>query len=203
MKILHAKGPVILGGLVMAAALFGAASMVWFNVTVPNPVQEIEVAVRGTEASPAVPALSLVAAAAFLALSIAGRVLRWVVAAVIPLSAAAMVISVISALRDPQSATETAVGDSAGVIGANAVPDQSMWPWVALVLALLLLLIGLWTVAVVPRWSATGSNKYRRDRDSAAEQRPSETHVHDPDAARRDGIDAWDALSDGEDPTGR
>lgn len=203
MKALRSKGTLILTGLVIAAALFGAASMVWFNVTVPNPVQDIQVSVRGTEASPAVPALSLVAAAAFLALSIAGRVLRWVVAVVIPLAAAGVLFSVISAVSAPQRATETTVGDSAGVIGTDVVPDQSLWPWVALVLAVLLLLIGLWSLLVLPRWSAGGATKYRREREATAQQTSAASGVHDPDAARRDGIDAWDAFSDGEDPTGR
>lgn len=203
MKAVAAKGPLIMTGLVIAAALFGAASMVWFNVTVPNPVQDIQVTVRGTAASPAVPALSLVVAAAFLALSIAGRVLRWVVAAVIPLSAAGILFSVISAVSDPRRATETSVGDSAGVIGTDVVPDQSLWPWVALALAVLLLLMGVWTLVVLRRWSTGGSNKYRREREPATDPGLSSTGVHDPDAARRDGIDAWDAFSDGQDPTGR
>ncbi|MDO5617721.1 Trp biosynthesis-associated membrane protein [Kocuria sp.] len=207
MKRLRSKGFLVLAGLLIAAALFGSASMLWFQVTVPNPVQEIQVGVRGTEASPAVPALALVAAAACLALSIAGRVLRWVVGAVIPLAATGIVISVVTTLADPVRATETAVGESAGVIGADAGIDQAAWPWATLVLSVLLLVIGIWILVAMRGWSSNTSSRYERERDVSAPSSAAETQpgpaVHDPDAARRDGIDAWDAFSDGQDPTGR
>lgn len=207
MRRLRGKGPLVLLNLVLAALLFGSASLVWFNVTVPNPVQDVHVAVRGTQAAPAVSALALVAAAAALALSIAGRRVRWVVAAIIPLVAVGAVASVLGAVLQPDHATETAVGDSSGLIGADTEQVMSFWPWCAVATGLLLVLSGVWTMIVMRGWAVGGTSKYQVTRgegaDGADRGSPSLGSGHDADLARRDGIDAWDALSEGDDPTGR
>lgn len=213
MSRLRSKATTVVSALILAALLFGAASMVWFNVTVPNPVQDIEVAVRGTTSTPAVPALALVAAAAALALTIAGPRVRWLVAAAIPASAVGAGFAVVNAAIHPEQAAESAVGETAGVIGTQSAHAVTFWPWSALALSVLLTLVGVWILLNLRGWSTAKGNKYERHRgvqDVTEADRPS-THrehgggnpVHDPDAARRDGIDTWDALSEGDDPTGR
>lgn len=209
----HSKSRLIVVGLLLAALLFGTASMVWFQVTVPSPVQEIQVEVRGTDATPAVPALALVSAAAALALTIAGPRLRWVVAGALTAAAVGAVFSVVSAVADPERSAASTVGETAGIIGSQSQHSITVWPWLSLAMAVLLALAGAWILVAMRSWSTTGVTKYRRERDagaatvqgaSGAEAVDGGTGaVHDPDAARRDGIDTWDALSEGEDPTGR
>lgn len=201
MKNLSAKSPLILTGLVLALGVFGATSLVWFNVTVPSPVQDVHVAVRGTESAPTVAALALVAATACLALTIAGRVLRWIVAPVILLAAVGVVVSVTNVIRDPRQATETAVGDSAGVIGVGTVPEQGVWPWVTLVMAALLAILAFRILIVLRSWNSTQNTKYQRQQREDPARQSFPEGLHDPDADRRHGIDAWDALSEGQDPT--
>lgn len=208
----RSKSPLLLTALVLSVLLFGSASMTWFHVTVASPVQDVEVTVRGTDASPAVPALALVTAAAALALSIAGQVLRWVVASVIPLSAVGVLIAMVSVITDPVLATETVVGETAGIIGTNADPDMTVMPWLSVVLAGLLLAVGAWMLLCLPQWRSPSTSKYQRRREAAAPDAPvsdgsrdggDQHRVRDPDAVRRDGIEAWDAFSEGDDPTGR
>lgn len=183
-------------GLLVSLAIFGATSLVWFHVMVPNPVQELSVDVRGTQASPATAALALVSAAGCVALSIAGRGIRWVITSVIVFAAVGVVGLTISAVVNPQMATETSVGQSAGVIGSELSAEYTLWPWVTVVLAALLIGIGTWILVSLRTWNVMGHSKYHRS-DPAL----SSGSGVDPDSVRRDGIDAWDALSRGDDPT--
>lgn len=197
MKVLSRKSVVVLLCLLLAALLFATAAMPWVQATVGTTVGELDVSVRGSDAAPAVSALSLVAAAGAVALTIAGRRVRPVVAALIGLSGIGSLLAVIGALRDPVAVSEGVVGEAAGVVGSDAQHVITVWPWLSLVCALLVVLSGVWALIASRRWASPAASRYER----GPEQRRARP-VDVREEGRRDDIDSWDALTEGRDPTG-
>lgn len=197
MRVLSRKSVVVLLCLLLAALLFATAAMPWVQATVATTVGELDVPVRGSDAAPAVSALSLVAAAGAVALTIAGRRVRPVVAALIGLSGIGSLLAVLGALRDPVAVSEGVVGEAAGVVGSDAQHVVTVWPWLSLVCALLVVLSGVWALIASRRWASSAASRY----DRGPEQRRARP-VDVREEGRRDDIDSWDALTEGRDPTG-
>ena len=157
-------------------------------------------AVAGDDAVPLLAPLSLAALALGLALSIVGRVLRYVfgVLAVLiggGLAAAGWRI----AAERPIDAVATTVTEATGLAGADAVSalvadiTATAWPALAVAIALLIVAGGVITLVTGHRWSSSG-RRYRTDPAAVAASGGSRPH---------DAIDSWDELSRGEDPTDR
>lgn len=198
MRAMTRKSPVVLLCLLLAALLFATAAMPWVEATVETTVGELDVQVRGSDAAPAVSALSLVAAAGAVALTIAGRRVRPVVAAIIALSGVGSMLAVIGALRDPVAVSEGVVGEATGVVGTGAEHVLTVWPWLSLLGGLLVVLGGVWALIASRSWAVSGASRYER----GPEQRRARP-VDIREVGRRDDIDAWDALTEGRDPTER
>ncbi|WP_312179919.1 Trp biosynthesis-associated membrane protein, partial [Arthrobacter sp.] len=78
------KSTVVFGTVLLAAAAFGATTRTWLDVVLPQAgVNTPDIAVAGSEAATAVTAFAVVAMAAALAASIAGKVARWIIAGVL------------------------------------------------------------------------------------------------------------------------
>ncbi len=185
---------------VLAILLGGAVGIVgstqtWLDVTLRDGAQ-LSVAVPGADALPVLAPLSLAALALGLALTIVGRVLRYVFAVIgvaLSLGLAAGCLRI--AAEQPLDAVAGPVTEATGLSGTEGISgivtgiSSTPWPSVTLAASAVVLVGALAVLATGHRWSATG-RKYRTADGS--------THA---DAGPRDAVDSWDDLSRGEDPT--
>lgn len=164
------RGIVVLGIVVLALLAFGSTTQTWLTVRLPqDAVQTPDLTIAGSDASTPVTAFALVALAAALAVSIAGRVARWIIAVILILSGVGIAFSSASVALDPAAAAEPAVGAAIGVSGlAGAEATASAMPWLAVVAGVLLVLAAAWVVFAGRTW---GINK-RYDAGASRAVRP-------------------------------
>lgn len=185
---------VILGG---ALALI-SSTQTWLDVTLRDGASET-LHVPGAAALPLLAPLSLAALALGLALTIAGRVTRYVfgvlaVAIGVGLLAGAWRI----VAEHPVDAVTSTVAEATGLTGTDTVRalvaslTTTPWPYIAVATALLIVAGGVLTLVTARSWGGAG----RRFRTAAAPaaDRPGSSRPHD-------AIDSWDDLSRGDDPT--
>ena len=191
------KSTLVLAIAALALAVFGTTTQTWLSVHL-DPAQLGQAAnvqdglqVQGSEAATTVTALALVALAGGLAASIAGRVARWIITAIILLAAAGIVGAAAVVLADPLAAAQGSIAAATGISGSSVQVDVTAFPALAVAAGSLL---GLTALAIVPAgryWKAR--TKY----DTAA---PGAGTAAAP-AGPADEIDSWDRLSRGDDPT--
>ena len=192
----RARSLAVVGMLLAGALGVISSTQTWIDVTLADGAQQT-LAVPGADAVPVLTPLSLAALALGAALSIVGRVLRYVLGAIG--LAIAGVVGVGTAqvlLTMPVSATAATVTEATGISGMDAIADlvSSMsltpWPAVTLLAELLLAAAAIFTLVTARRWQGSAGRKYRTATDAPA------------DASRpHDAIDSWDDLSRGADPT--
>lgn len=196
-------------GVVAALALL-AWTQPWVTATIESgPV----VTAAGDVAAPALPALSLASLALVAALALAGPVFRIVLGTLLALLGTAITTSAALALGDPVGASSAAVTAVSGVDGDESVraiveaAELSGWPALALVSGLLAVVAGIGIALTARRWPER-VRKYDALRTVSADtplmsERQGALDADDDDGsvARTDRLDAWDALSDGRDPT--
>lgn len=196
------KSTLVLVIAALALAVFGTTTQTWLTVHL-DPTQlgaavasQDGLQVQGSKAATTVTALALVALAGGLAASIAGRVARWVITAIILLAAAGIVAAAAVVLADPLAAAQGSIAAATGISGSSVQVDVTVFPVLAVVAGALL---GLSALAIVP---AGRYWKTRTKYDAAAAGPAGGTAAggHAP-AATADEIDSWDRLSRGDDPT--
>lgn len=181
----------VLAATAASALLAGATRTTWIHASSPDltgTVQQVEV--MGSEAAPAVLALSLAAIAASLATSLSSAWLRFLTGPVLVVTGVGAAVAAVSAAQSPQEAAGSAVASTTGVLGAAVQAEATAWPLLTLIPALAVAAIGVLVLVVGRHWP-TGS-RYR----SAALAAP----VRHGDPAE-DPAAAWDALTRGEDPS--
>lgn len=188
-----ARGRAVVVALASGAALFAVVAPTWFAVRVTTLLQpEATVAVNGATAVPALTGVALVLLAAGAALGIVGRSGRRVVGALVALSGAVAGWLTLAAVGAPEAALRRTAAEQTGV---GAVPEgvtTSPWPFVTLALALVVLAVGVIHLRGSGPWPTPGSRVRR------GEDRPGNAGLGD---AASDPTTAWDALSEGDDPT--
>ncbi len=211
------KSTLIMLAVISSLVVFGTTTQTWVHVKLgQGVVQQADLNVAGSKAATAVTALALVALAGALAASIGRRVSRVVAAVIIFLGAIGIIVSSVAVVLDPQAAAAGPVGTATGVTGQNSDVTTTVFPWIAVVAAVVLAL-----AAVLIAWLGRTWNQ-RTKYDSAAAHasrgvsgsaaRPGSAPAPgtgasaDPTAAApmpevRDDIDSWDELSHGNDPT--
>lgn len=174
--------------IVIEAALVSLAwSQTWFLLRLSG----VELPVPGSVAGGALLPLALASLALVAALALAGPFFRVVLGILDALLGVCVLVVSIWALSDPVRASLPILIDSTGIsgegtlLGMVASAPATPWPFVALVLGVLMMLTGL-AVAVTSRAWPTSGAKYTRTRAET----PDGTAIHD-----------WDALSEGDDPT--
>jgi uncharacterized membrane protein (TIGR02234 family) len=178
--------------VVLAALVFTAWSQTWFTMT----VQEKPFTVAGSVAGSALAPIALASLALVAALAIAGRFFRVVLGVLLALLGVCVIVVSAFAIANPVVAATSAITKTTGVAGGASVQklvtatSMTAWPVVAIVLGVLLTLLGLAIAPTARSWPASG-RKYTRSRLVA------------PDADGLDPVQEWDALSEGDDPTGR
>ncbi|MHA7238856.1 Trp biosynthesis-associated membrane protein [Arthrobacter sp. TMS1-12-1] len=151
------RGMVVLGIVVLALLAFGATTQTWLTVRLPQEaVQTPDLAIAGSDAATPVTAFGLVALAAALAVSIAGRVARWIIAAILVLSGVGITLSSAAVALDPSAAAEPAIGTAIGISGpAGAEAASTAMPWVAAAAGVLLVLAAAWVVLAGRTWGVS------------------------------------------------
>lgn len=179
----------------LALAVFGTTTQTWITVHL-DPAQLAQGAtgqdglpVQGSTAATAVTALALVALAGGLAASIAGRVARWIITAIVVAASAGIVAAALTVLADPLAASQGAIAAATGIAGSSAQVTVTAFPVLAVVAGVLL---GLGALLIIP---ASRYWKTRTKYDTAAAGRSAAP------AGPADEIDSWDRLSRGDDPT--
>jgi ascorbate-specific PTS system EIIC-type component UlaA len=128
------------------------------------------------------------------ALAIAGPFFRVVFGVLEAFIGVAVLFSAVLAVSDPVAASGSAISTATGVAGDKSVAalvdtiDGSVWPWIALVCGVLMLVAGAVIIVASRRWPGSASRKYQTTR-------------LEPAAGERTSVDDWDALSGGNDPT--
>jgi hypothetical protein len=177
-------GPAVAAGLVGTALAAVAGSRDWASARADAAGIRVEASVTGAESQPLVPALALVALAAWgVVLVTRGRVRRGVSAVGLLASVGSLVGVVLGFGAAQEDAQEAAVARGA----TGDVFATSLSPWYYLAAAGALLAAAAFAVAVArsPRWPAMGT-KY--DAPSGRSTPP-------------DDEDMWRALDEGRDPT--
>ncbi|PZE67456.1 Trp biosynthesis-associated membrane protein [Curtobacterium sp. MCBD17_021] len=209
---------VVVIGLAVAGLVMLAWTQTWFTVHLDHSAAVVKtVDADGATVVPQYTAVAIASLALFLALTIAGRVVRVVLAVVQVLLGVAVVVTGAAALSDPVAAARSAVGSVAGVSDIGAVRqvvtsvDVSVWPVVGIIGGVLAALLGVAVLFLQRSWPGPS----RRYGDAATPGSASATDVTatHPDGgptpvgtgARtpvvRDAVVDWDDLSAGVDPT--
>lgn len=183
------KRAVALAVLVPLALIGGSAAQPWLTGVSTDPILgRATVTATGGQVVPAAPAVLLVVGAALLALLTGGARVRQVGGAVVALAGAGVAALVAGVLAAPGDALGRRAAELAGRAGA-LVPVEARvtpWPYAAGLAALALAAAGVLAVVTSRRWSGLSARFDRTDADAG------------PGEARRT---AWDALSEGHDPT--
>ncbi|WIE63509.1 Trp biosynthesis-associated membrane protein [Curtobacterium sp. MCLR17_036] len=192
---------VVVAGLLVAGVVMLAWTQTWFTVHLhAGDAVTGTVDADGAAVVPSYTALAIASLALFLAMTIAGRVLRVVLALVEVLLGLGVVVSGVSALRDPVAAARGAIGQVAGVSDLGAVRrvvtevDVTPWPVVGIVGGVLAMALGVVAVVVQRSWPGP-SRKYGAATAGAAADARASAPVE------RDAVVDWDDLSAGVDPT--
>lgn len=179
------KRSVLVVGALAVILMVAANTRTWVSGSVTDAVlAQAHTTASGGQAAPALLASALVGAAAVIATLTTGRVPRWIAAVITLLAGLVSVVVTIVAVRDPAGALGDVATAMTGHTGDRTVrASLTIWPWVALLGGVLLVLTGLLAIVGARSWSGLSS---RYDAPGAA-----------PVRSRSD----WDMLSDGEDPT--
>jgi uncharacterized membrane protein (TIGR02234 family) len=194
--------------VVVVGAILGlaGATQTWFTVALTKASgHAAPITVSGSDASPALTALSLAALALALAFAIAGRVARIVVGIIGVILGACIVFA--SAGGPANSAgVRDAISKATGITGNASVHaliahvTPSAWPTLAIVGGVLVALGALAALVTGGRWPG-GSRRYDAVRfeetDGQASPARKKPEPRPGDAA----VDDWDELTRGDDPT--
>lgn len=190
-KLTSARSLALFG---LAGALIGlwSATRTWITVDVASSsVQIPQIVVDGATAAASVTAVCVVVLAGSLALLIAGKIARYIIAAICLLAGATVITAGIGALRDPQAVASTAVAEATGLAQNAGEYALTAWPAVAVIAGVLIVLQAVLVLVFAGRWPAKAS-KYDRQAAKAS--------VEPKDQSSRN-IASWEQLSQGEDPT--
>ncbi|MGB4778837.1 Trp biosynthesis-associated membrane protein [Microbacterium sp.] len=197
---------VILGGAIAIIA----STQTWLEVTVSAGATSA-LSVPGATALTLLAPLSLAALALGLALTVVGRVLRYVFGVLAAAIGATLLIGAARiATQHPLDAVSAAVTEATGLSGSDAVAALvddvagTAWPWLTAVAGALVAAGGILALVTAHTWRGSG-RRYRTAADRADTDRAADgaTSPRPYDASRDNAIDSWDDLSHGEDPTAR
>ena len=176
----------VLSGIAIAGLALLSWSQPWFQVTL---MTGLVLDVRGEQSAPALSALAFAALALSAALTIAGRVLRYLLGVVEVVIGLLMAGIALATGRDPVAASSSMITEATAVAGSESVRElvvdvaATPFPAVAIVAGVLLTLVGALVLVTARRWP-----------DSSRRYEPTGA-----DTTSTSG--AWDALTDGSDPT--
>ena len=171
------------------AVFLASSGATWATGSSADPVLgSALVGVTGTQGAPSAVALALVVAAALVALATGGRGIRPVAGVALVVAACGVMILAARVVLAPGAAVGRRAAELTGQTEAvGATGSATLLGWLALLSTLAAAVGGLATARAALTWSGLSG---RFERDPAAQAGPA-------GAARS----AWDALSEGHDPT--
>ncbi|MDX2025194.1 Trp biosynthesis-associated membrane protein [Microcella sp.] len=184
----------LMSPIVVAAVAMLAWTQPWVELQLTDGRTVIA---AGDATAPAVPPFALAGLALVGALTLAGLVFRIILGLLQSLLGVGLIASGMLAVSDPVAASLAPLTAATGVDGLDSVralvesTSVSAWPWVAIVAGGAAVVVGIAIAATASRWP---QRTRRFDGVKFAAE---------PTDARTDRLDAWDALSDGDDPTAR
>lgn len=178
--------------LLSLAVVVGVCALpTWVTATGTSALAgEVAVRVPGGQAAPVVPATALVLAAAGVALLLAGRAGRWVVAAVVLAGGVALAVAAGAVLADPASRAVDAVATQTGVGRLTSPARLTAWPGVTVAVGVLAVVVAVLLARSSARWSAPSRRHEVAPSSSAPVASPAPDERSD-----------WDALTRGSDPS--
>ena len=183
--------------LAASVLAFLAWSQPWVEIALTDGR---ELVAYGDVAAPAVPPLAIAALALVGALALAGPVFRVVLGLLQALLGAGIIASGVLTISDPVQSAAATITTSTGVEGLDSVralvlqSQATGWPAFAIAAGALGVAIGVLTAITASRWPQ------RTRRFDAVRLAPTDESES---TSSPDRQDAWDALSDGDDPTAR
>ena len=172
-------------GVVGAALALLTATRPWLDVTIKNPlIGSGRLHPEGRDVAALVPAAALVALAASVAAVTLRRVGRHIAGLLLVAAGAGIASATDGGSAGAALSLRVATGRTGNVAATASV--GSIWPWLALLSAVPIVLAGAVTIVRGRAWSGLS----RRYDPPTAE-----------DPVGDDADEAWDALSRGEDPT--
>lgn len=182
------KKRAVLAVLVPAALLLGLTTRPWATGASRDVLSQAVTEVSGGTAAPGVVGLLAVCVVALLGLMTGGRVIRAVAAVVMVLaSLGALLMTVLVALRPVATVADAVAHELARTTAPAATGSTTVWAWLAVVAALLLV-VGAALTALSSRSWAGLSSRYERGAKPAS-------------GPRGEVRTTWDELSEGRDPT--
>ena len=188
------KSFTMLAGVVLSGLTLLTWTGQWFSITIDgSAATQSRLSAAGDVAAPALVTLALAGLALVGALAIAGPLIRYVLGAVQTLLGITIVLSAVSALRDPVAASASLITDATGVSGTAPVAalvrsvTVTAWPAITIVVGALVVLLGVFLLVTGRLWPVS-SRKYQAVR--LERQVVGENPAAD-----------WDSLSNGTDPT--
>lgn len=178
-----------------AVALYGATQH-WVTLSLePGAAAFEQLEVTGHEINQSLSPIAIAALAAALALTIAGKIFRRILGALVLLLGAGIVAIAASAFADSQAAAARKLAEATGLSGgaeAGLVTATDASPFIVLTLCagLALCLFGALVLIVGGRWKQ-GGRKYESE---ATQRQPNENE-------EPDRISDWEAMNDGVDPS--
>ncbi|GEM_PF-2048439 len=182
--------------LASALALYGA-TQVWVTLRLADGAAAVDsISVTGQQLNQSLSPVAIAALAAALALTIAGRVLRHLLGALVALLGAGIVAITATVLSDPLAASSGRVAEVTGLAGSSnqaLVTGTSIESFVPMTLAAgaALVLLGLLVTVLSGRWKVAG-RKY----EAAPKTRATAGSDAEPDR-----ISDWESMNEGEDPS--
>lgn len=190
----RARSLSVLGILLAGVIGLIASTQTWFHVSLRD-VAASDLTVAGSAALALLTPFSLAALALGIALSIVGRVVRYVFGVLaVAIGATMLALSIPLVTGSPISAVAPSVSEATGIAGESSVADlvaaitPTVWPVIGTVAWLLLLACGIFVLATASAWPQSG-RKYAATQHAHVEEGP------------LDAVDSWDDLSRGDDPT--
>lgn len=188
----------------IAALLFTAWAQPWVILTLDDGVR---ITATGDRAAAVLPAIAVASLALTSALALASPRVRPVLGVLLALFGVLAVVVSARVLADPVGSAASGVTALTGVEGERSVRelvdafDVTAWPAVAVALGVVAAAVGVMVMATARQWPARAPRFERPAEDPRGPIRDGHAPL---DADSNQGsMGAWDALSDGRDPTAR
>lgn len=133
---------------------------------------DVDLAVAGTTAAPAVSAAALVLAAAALALGLVGPIARWIVVVVVAASGLVVTVGALAVARNPVASASAEAARVTGVAQVHGDVTVTAYPWIAAVVGLLAVTTAVGAAVAARGWPATGRRHERVPGTDAADDDP-------------------------------
>lgn len=190
----------LLGALVLTGALaLVSATQGWVTMQfVPGAAAVSALTVSGQDVNASLSPIAIAVLAAALALTIAGRVFRRVLGALLIALGWGIAAIALGVLGDPVQSATSRIAEITAITGTQQLElvrshAISSWPVLTAVTGGLILLLGAAILVVSGRWRSAG-RKYQSTSETQAQLRTEQ-------GAAPDRISDWERQNDGEDPS--